>query len=296
VDRRRLLSIGRFARITGLTVRALRHYHELGLLRPVMVDPDSGYRYYEPLQAADALAVRRLRDIELPLDDIGALLASRDSSALASSLADHRARMAVRAEETARILREVDRYLTDPRAVFAAPDASAVELRDVTEQHSIAVHARVCADELGPPVVDAFRRGRAFLLERDVEPSGPPTLVAPFADEEGIHELDAAWPVESPVDPDGDVSSMILPACRVVAVRHRGPYDDLDRAYRALARYIDERGLAPAAAPREMYLTDPEHTQPADALTDVLWPVAPDKGPREAGRGLRVAASNRRDG
>ena len=39
-----LMTIGRFARITGLTVKALRHYDEVGLLRPAAVDPETGYR------------------------------------------------------------------------------------------------------------------------------------------------------------------------------------------------------------------------------------------------------------
>ena len=43
-----LLSIGRFARLTGLSIGALRHYHELGLLQPAAVDPMTGYRSYAP--------------------------------------------------------------------------------------------------------------------------------------------------------------------------------------------------------------------------------------------------------
>jgi DNA-binding transcriptional MerR regulator len=60
-----LLPIGRFARLTGLTVKALRHYDEVGLLRPAAVDPASGYRLYAPEQGARAEAIRRLRRLEL---------------------------------------------------------------------------------------------------------------------------------------------------------------------------------------------------------------------------------------
>jgi MerR family regulatory protein len=49
-----LLPIGQFARMTGLTVRAVRHYGELGLLEPAYVDPDTGYRYFTTEQVADA--------------------------------------------------------------------------------------------------------------------------------------------------------------------------------------------------------------------------------------------------
>jgi len=70
-----LLSIGRFARMSGLTIDALRHYDELGLLRPAAVDPDTGYRRYGTDQLADARRIGWLRSLDLPLDRIAAWLA-----------------------------------------------------------------------------------------------------------------------------------------------------------------------------------------------------------------------------
>ena len=70
-----LLPIGRFSKATRLSVKALRHYDELGLLRPAFVDPSSGYRYYRPAQANQAEAIRILRSVEMPLEEIGELLA-----------------------------------------------------------------------------------------------------------------------------------------------------------------------------------------------------------------------------
>jgi DNA-binding transcriptional MerR regulator len=68
------VQIGRFSRLTGLTVKALRHYDEIGLLRPAGVDAETGYRSYEPEQAERAEAIRMLRRLEVPLDDIARLL------------------------------------------------------------------------------------------------------------------------------------------------------------------------------------------------------------------------------
>ena len=72
-----LMPIGRFARLTGLTVKALRHYDELGLLRPASVDRETGYRSYAAEQVGRAEAIRTLRRLELPLDDIATLLVDR---------------------------------------------------------------------------------------------------------------------------------------------------------------------------------------------------------------------------
>lgn len=92
-----LLTIGRFARLAGLTVRAVRHYCELGLLQPAFVDPETGYRYFTVDQVADAAAIRRLRLLELALDDIREILAADDPSFTHSRLVRHRAKMVERA-------------------------------------------------------------------------------------------------------------------------------------------------------------------------------------------------------
>jgi DNA-binding transcriptional MerR regulator/catechol 2,3-dioxygenase-like lactoylglutathione lyase family enzyme len=69
-----LLSIGRFAAATGLTLTTLRHYDEIGLLVPAFVDRTTGYRWYRPDQGRRADVVRRLRAVGVPLGDVADLL------------------------------------------------------------------------------------------------------------------------------------------------------------------------------------------------------------------------------
>jgi len=101
-----MLSIGRFADASGLTVKALRHYDEIGLLVPARVDPDNGYRYYDAAQVEDAVTIRRLRALELPLDEIGALLEA-DGDTLRDRLAAHGFRVAEEAREKHSLLIEL---------------------------------------------------------------------------------------------------------------------------------------------------------------------------------------------
>jgi DNA-binding transcriptional MerR regulator len=99
-----LLPIGRFARLTGLTVKALRHYDELGLLVPAAVDPDSGYRLYAPEQCLRGEAIRRLRRLELPLEDVRELLEADDPLAVREILVRHQRRTAERFAELRSVL------------------------------------------------------------------------------------------------------------------------------------------------------------------------------------------------
>ena len=73
-----LLVIGRFARLAGLSVGALRHYDELDILRPAWVDPETGYRSYRRDQLEPARTIVRLRDLEVPLETIRAYLGTDD--------------------------------------------------------------------------------------------------------------------------------------------------------------------------------------------------------------------------
>jgi DNA-binding transcriptional MerR regulator len=90
------MQIGRFARLTGLTVKALRHYDELGLLRPAHVDPETGYRSYDAEQVERAEAIRLLRRLEVPLDEVAQLLDADDAELQKELLVDHQRRTAQR--------------------------------------------------------------------------------------------------------------------------------------------------------------------------------------------------------
>jgi DNA-binding transcriptional MerR regulator len=70
-----LISIGQFAALTSLSPKALRIYHEQGLLEPAVVDPDSGYRYYRPDQIDRATRIALMRRIGVSLGQIADHLA-----------------------------------------------------------------------------------------------------------------------------------------------------------------------------------------------------------------------------
>jgi DNA-binding transcriptional MerR regulator len=101
-----LLPIGRFAREAGLTIGALRHYDDEGVLVPANVDAATGYRRYRRDQLPMARAVAALRDLELSLPAIRALLLADEPDIRASILREERARLEAR---TARLQRALHR-------------------------------------------------------------------------------------------------------------------------------------------------------------------------------------------
>src|ERR1700756_2870180 len=87
-----VVSVGRFATMTHLSVKTLRHYHQVGLLEPAQVDSETGYRYYTLEQLPTAQLIRRLRDLQMPIADVRAVLVANspiERDSLISAHIDH---------------------------------------------------------------------------------------------------------------------------------------------------------------------------------------------------------------
>ncbi|OEJ32966.1 MerR family transcriptional regulator [Streptomyces subrutilus] len=145
-----LMSIGAFARRSGLTPSALRFYADSGLLAPAEIDPVSGYRYYSGDQVARASVLRRLREIGMPLAAVGAVLGAGAGEA-ARLVDEHVARVvgdAAVAQQKAAVIKSVlGAVPPSPVAVLKGP-----VLADAVEQVlTAAVH------EPGMPVLAGLR-------------------------------------------------------------------------------------------------------------------------------------------
>ncbi|HEV3399495.1 MAG TPA: MerR family transcriptional regulator [Actinomycetes bacterium] len=266
-----LLPIGRFAKATRLSVKALRHYDELGLLRPAHVDPSSGYRYYRPAQANQAEAIRILRSVEMPLEEIGELLADAGGELAAKRLRLHRERLEARLAEHRRMLAFLERLLDKedvmpyevtvkelPAQPVAATRAT-TDLRGISAAIGAGVHAIL--DELG-------RRG--------IAPAGPLQVVYhadQVLDEDTVAPIEICWPVAAPFEGTGEVYGTELPGGPAAVAVHRGPYAEIGPAYHTLSGWISDHGHELAGGPREVYLDDPGQVEAADLQTEVQWPI-----------------------
>jgi DNA-binding transcriptional MerR regulator len=124
-----MYTIGEFSRITGLTVKALRFYHEQALLVPASVDPQSGYRYYDDRNVERARAIALLRRLEFPVEQIGEVLAQTDhEGALLDAMERHKRTLDARVRRLKQAVRSIDRFLDEHRhaAAMAAQGAALV--------------------------------------------------------------------------------------------------------------------------------------------------------------------------
>lgn len=149
-----LLGIGRLAALSGLPVSALRFYDGAGVLRPTMVDPASGYRFYQPTQVVQARLVSHLRRVGLALDDIRAVLA--DPAHAASILATH--------------LNRLEAGLADAR-------------REISIVHQLLEHKEITMTRCSLPAADLLRALGEVRYAISDDPDTP-TLNGVFLDSE----------------------------------------------------------------------------------------------------------------
>jgi DNA-binding transcriptional MerR regulator len=95
-----LITIGDFSRMTHLSVKALRHYHDVGLLEPVEVDRSSGYRLYDVGQVPVAQVIRRFRDLGMPVDEVRTMLNATDEATRNKVIIAHLDRMEAQLADT----------------------------------------------------------------------------------------------------------------------------------------------------------------------------------------------------
>jgi DNA-binding transcriptional MerR regulator len=278
-----LLSIGRFSRLSGLTVKALRRYGDARLLVPAHVDQATGYRSYTRAQVHEAVAIRRLRSFGVPLAEIAAILRGDD---VPDRLEAHRERLRRELTGLERSLSELTLVIDGEEALVPEPADVLYELKikDFDEQPVLSIRDRVSADTVKDVIPAHYAEVFAYLRELGVEPVEPWTItVCPFADETGLVELENAVCVAEPQPGRGRIESRTLPACTAFCLVHRGPYTELSRSYRALSEWVDLYDFVTAGPPREIYWTDPQKTpDPADYVTELVWPVEPDRAKLEA--------------
>jgi len=269
VEHDELLSIGRFSQLTGLTAKALRHYDDIGLLKPATVDGDTGYRFYALDQAREAETIVRLRSFELPLDEIAAILA--DPSLLHERLVVQRARLEGRVVETHRMIVELDRLIRDEE-VLVPDERVQYTIEELPELTLAAIRAKTPFEELMRAIPENIGRTAEWAFANDRLPAAPVAVCPP--PEDGVVDLKVGWPVSGTVEPPAPIELYRCPAGRAVVNVYHGDFPGLHAAWRQLYETLRADGIEPQGEMREHYETSPEEvSDPSEHVTRLVWPL-----------------------
>jgi DNA-binding transcriptional MerR regulator/effector-binding domain-containing protein len=263
------LTIGDFSRATHLSIKTLRHYHRVGLLEPADVDAGTGYRLYTTDQIPTAQVIRRFRDLDMPLDQIHAVLETPDLRTRNELISAHLASLEQDLARTQSAVASLRDLLAGPSAV------GAVSYRRVGAVTAAAVTAVIAISDLVPWYLGALGELHATLDARGVRPSGPAggTFAGElFSDERGQATVFIPTPTE--IQRSGRVEPVVLPTAELAVIVHPGSLATVDTAYGALAVHVASHALRVDGPIREYYLVGRQDTADESAWrTEVGWPI-----------------------
>ncbi|MGD9855217.1 MAG: MerR family transcriptional regulator [Planctomycetaceae bacterium] len=263
-----MFGIGDFSRITGLSVKTLRFYHEKGLLTPAHVEPGTGYRFYNDRNVETARVIVALRRLDFPLEEIAGVLAEHDDEAdLLDFLERRKQDLRDRIKRDRDIVSTIDQILHHEREARQIMKQTVFEVEEKTLPPVLVAGVRMkCRyDEMGKGFSQIGRAvgrhvaGRAMCLYYDGEYR------------ETDADIEPCMPVRKHVEAHG-LSVRELPGGRCVSLVHKGPWTDLGRSYERILRYVKDHAYEMQLPTREVYLKGPGmilRGNPKNYLTEI---------------------------
>ncbi|MCX2185641.1 MerR family transcriptional regulator [Streptomyces sp. SKN60] len=270
-----MFAIGDFARHGRVSVRMLRHYDAVGLLRPARVDPHSGYRYYEAAQLARLNRVIALKELGFTLEQVGAILDEQvGAEELRGMLRLRQAELETAAAEAAARLARVGARLRaiESEGRMSTQDVVVKRIPAVRIAELSGIAASFGPADISPVIGPLYEELCGRLEAAGVKEFGPG--IAYYEDAgrgDGSVCVHAGMSVPEGTVVEG-VEVHVLPGIEEAAtVVHRGSMDDILPTAQTLAGWIDTNGYASAGYARELYLECPEDT--SRWVTELQEPV-----------------------
>jgi effector-binding domain-containing protein len=266
-----MLKIGDFSKLSQVSVKTLRYYDEIGLLKPVESDRFTGYRYYSMDQLPRLNRILALKDLGLSLDQIGQMLNSELSADQIKGMLKLRCA-------------EIQQNLEDEQTRLTRVEA---RLRQIEMEGNMPKY-EIVIKKVEPQLIASVRDivptypdvGRLYgELMPQLGRYGAGGLSAAIWHDEGYkdHDIDAEAVIfiKSRIPEDGRVKVRELSAATVASIVHNGPYNTLQLAYDAIGKWIEANGYHITGAPREIYLYCPEPVRQDDPayVTEIQFPV-----------------------
>ena len=265
-----MFKIGEFSKLSQVTVKTLRYYDEIGLLKPAEVDRFTSYRYYSASQLPRLNRILALKDLGLALDQIAQLLEDDLSPdqirgilrlkqvEIQRQVQEEQARLA-RVEQRLRQMEQEETMPSQEVVLKNVPAQPVASVRDVAPAYSV----------IGQFLGEVF----AHLGQHRISPAGPPIGI--YHDHEYREQdvdIEAVVPVAGAV-PEGErVKAYELPGAEMACLVHQGRPDTIGGTYGQLMNWIETSGYRIAGPPREVYVQW-QDDDPSGSVIELQLPV-----------------------
>lgn len=247
--------IGQFSRVTRITVKALRHYQELGILTPTYIDDQSGYRYYSQELVEKALTIQALKALDFSLQDVASILQNhKEDEDMAEFLHLKANEIRQKLSHYKNIKSNLDLILSNLEQSSMSTQNQNIVIKEIPDQLVAGVRYKGRYDQIGGAYKKIYK-AVGFNV------SGKPGAL--YYDEEFKEEgadIEAIIPIKKKIKKDiskGDVSARVISGGKAYCITHVGPYDRLHQTYKKIMDHLVTMGVEYQHPSREVYLKGP---------------------------------------
>lgn len=266
-------SIGEFSKVTGLSAKTLRFYHDKGLLIPSFIDNESGYRYYDNYCFERAMIINELRGLEFSLADISMILEDADSDEdILAHLENQKEKIRKQMELDRQVINRIDQIIIKERGIRNMSEDQSNTIQEIETESLLVAGIRITGkySDCGPVFgtlgkkMGRYIRGKAMCLYYDCEYK------------ENDADFEPCFPVSKKVEKEG-IQVHEIPPAKCLSLIHIGPYEELGRSYAKLMEYAKANGMEMLLPSREIFIKGPGMVfrgNPKKYITEIQIPVA----------------------
>ncbi len=148
------------------------------------------------------------------------------------------------------------------------------EVREQSSQPALSIRTRTSVEDLPQVFGQAYGTIAQYLGELGEQPVGPPFAAYYSMDMQDL-DVEIGFPVSRNLPGRADIKASEMVGGKVATCLHTGPYSEIEQAYNALLRWIEDNGYEATRVAYEVYLDDPAQEPPQELRTQILFPLRP---------------------
>lgn len=270
-----MIRIGDFSKLSRVSIKTLRYYDEMGLLKPIEVDRLTGYRYYDFDQLPRLYRILALKELGFSLDEISRFLEENSPvEQIRGMLKLRQSEIKQRVQEETNRLERVELWLKQIQQEDSMSNYDVV-LKKIEAMKVATIRGIVPTP---PDQRSLWEELMGYLYQNNIHMNGTPMAIYHDAEtKEQGWDIEVAMPISGDAPPNKRVQIYELSSVdKMACVVHAGSFATIGQAYDAIAKWIDINGYQIVGPSRELNLKMPENPEDQNdpnTVNEIQFPV-----------------------
>ncbi len=264
-----MLSIGEFSKLSSVSAKTLRYYDEIDLLKPIVVNVDNNYRYYEVGQLQTILFINRLKSYGFSLEEVAAALKDKDNYPLLRYMIEQKQnQLEAKIQEGTFLIQQMKKdifVLERGHTIMSYLDQITITTKEISDRRIFSIRERINVEQFGSYLGKLF----SAVSAQNLTILGAPMSIYHSPDF-NPEEFDVELAV--PVLEEGEGTRILTGGLCAVGTL-KGAYDGLPSVYAKLGEWLEESQYLLADSPYEVYVTDPAKVPAEEYVTEIYFPL-----------------------